>query len=71
MALDHLAKLNTEQRRPVEHGVGAEADGLAAPYSSSPGFLSVRREDVAVSSIQDSVHTALTVFCLSLADAGA
>jgi len=31
MALDHLAKLNTEQRRAVEHGVGGEAGGLAAP----------------------------------------
>ena len=31
MPLDHLAKLNTEQRRAVEHGVGAEAGGLAAP----------------------------------------
>jgi DNA helicase II / ATP-dependent DNA helicase PcrA len=31
MPLDHLAKLNSEQRRPVEHGVGAEAGGLAAP----------------------------------------
>jgi DNA helicase II / ATP-dependent DNA helicase PcrA len=31
MPLDHLAKLNTEQRWPVEHGVGAEAGGLAAP----------------------------------------
>jgi superfamily I DNA/RNA helicase len=31
MPLDHLAKLNTEQRRAVEHGVGGEAGGLAAP----------------------------------------
>ncbi len=27
MPPDHLAKLNTEQRRAVEHGVGAEAGG--------------------------------------------
>jgi hypothetical protein len=31
MPLDDLAKLNTEQRRAVGHGVGAEAGGLAAP----------------------------------------
>jgi DNA helicase II / ATP-dependent DNA helicase PcrA len=31
MALDHLAKLNIEQRRAVEHGVGGKAGGLAAP----------------------------------------
>jgi DNA helicase-2/ATP-dependent DNA helicase PcrA len=31
MPLDHLAKLNTEQRRAVEHGVGRDATGLAAP----------------------------------------
>jgi DNA helicase-2/ATP-dependent DNA helicase PcrA len=30
MPLDHLAKLNTEKRRAVEHGVGGEAGGLAA-----------------------------------------
>jgi DNA helicase-2/ATP-dependent DNA helicase PcrA len=31
MALDHLATLNIAQRRAVEHGVGAEACGPAAP----------------------------------------
>jgi ATP-dependent exoDNAse (exonuclease V) beta subunit len=31
MALDLLAKLNIEQRRAVEHGVGDPAAGLAAP----------------------------------------
>ena len=31
MPLDHLAKLNAEQRRAVEHGVGGEAGDLAAP----------------------------------------
>jgi DNA helicase II / ATP-dependent DNA helicase PcrA len=31
MPLDHLAKLNPEQRRAVEHGVGGEAGSLAAP----------------------------------------
>jgi DNA helicase-2/ATP-dependent DNA helicase PcrA len=31
MPLDHLAKLNAEQRRAVEHGVGGEAGELAAP----------------------------------------
>src|SRR5882757_8405040 len=31
MPLDHLAKLNIAQRRAVEHGVGGEAGGLAAP----------------------------------------
>jgi DNA helicase-2/ATP-dependent DNA helicase PcrA len=31
MPLDHLAKLNTEQRRAVEHGVGSDAAGPAAP----------------------------------------
>jgi DNA helicase-2/ATP-dependent DNA helicase PcrA len=31
MPLDHLAKLNAEQRRAVEHGVGGDAAGLAAP----------------------------------------
>src|ERR1700733_13312763 len=31
MPLDHLAKLNTERRRAVEHCVGAEASGAAAP----------------------------------------
>jgi hypothetical protein len=30
MPLDHLAKLNTEQRRAVEHGVGGDAAGLAS-----------------------------------------
>jgi DNA helicase II / ATP-dependent DNA helicase PcrA len=31
MAVDHLAKLNIEQRRAVEHGVGGEAGGLVTP----------------------------------------
>jgi DNA helicase II / ATP-dependent DNA helicase PcrA len=31
MPIDHLAKLNPEQRRAVEHCVGSEAGGLAAP----------------------------------------
>src|SRR5882757_7030441 len=31
MPLDHLAKLNTEQRRAAEHGVSGNAAGLAAP----------------------------------------
>src|SRR5277367_1881783 len=31
MAVDHLAKLNLEQRRAVEHGVGGEAGGLVTP----------------------------------------
>jgi DNA helicase II / ATP-dependent DNA helicase PcrA len=31
MPLDHLAKLNAEQRRAVEHGVGGEASDLATP----------------------------------------
>ena len=31
MHLDHLANLNIEQRRAVEHGVGSDAGGLAAP----------------------------------------
>jgi len=31
MPLDYLAKLNTEQRQAVEHGVGGEAGGLAVP----------------------------------------
>ena len=31
MLVDHLAKLNTEQRRAVEHGIGGDAAGPAAP----------------------------------------
>jgi DNA helicase II / ATP-dependent DNA helicase PcrA len=31
MPLDHLAKLNTEQRRAVEHGVSRGDVGLSAP----------------------------------------
>jgi DNA helicase-2/ATP-dependent DNA helicase PcrA len=31
MPLDHLANLNMEQRRAVEHGVGGGAESLAAP----------------------------------------
>jgi DNA helicase II / ATP-dependent DNA helicase PcrA len=31
MPLDHLAKLNIEQRRAVDHGVGGEAGALVAP----------------------------------------
>ena len=31
MPPDHLARLNIEQRRAVEHGVGGKAGGLAAP----------------------------------------
>jgi DNA helicase II / ATP-dependent DNA helicase PcrA len=31
MPLDHLATLNAEQRRAVEHGIGGEAGGMAAP----------------------------------------
>jgi DNA helicase-2/ATP-dependent DNA helicase PcrA len=31
MSLDHLANLNAEQRRAVEHGIGADPRNLAAP----------------------------------------
>ena len=31
MLVDHLAKLNTEQRRAVEHGIGGDAAGPATP----------------------------------------
>jgi DNA helicase II / ATP-dependent DNA helicase PcrA len=31
MPLDHLATLNAEQRRAVEHGIGGEAGVMAAP----------------------------------------
>jgi DNA helicase-2/ATP-dependent DNA helicase PcrA len=31
MHLEPLVRLNNEQRRAVEHGVGGEAGGLAAP----------------------------------------